>query len=100
MFKILFIRIGSLVPRPAGLITVDMDIAAERIMIMDRKSGQLINHTLRPQSGVCKMLVQVSYTTSNDIIVGMLDDGNVYEAKFKDGVMAELVDANTVNMSQ
>jgi hypothetical protein len=100
MFKILFIKIGAIVPRPSGLITVDMDIAAERVMVLNRSTGQLINHTIRPQSGIYKTLVPLSYTTSNKLVVGIFDDGNVYAAKFEDGVMAELVDANTVNMSQ
>ena len=100
MVKILLVKILNIIPRPMGLITVDMDIAAERIMVLDRKSGQMILHTIRPPSGVSKNLVPVSYTTSNNILVGILDDDDVYEAKFIDGVMAELVDANTVNMSQ
>jgi hypothetical protein len=100
MVKILLVKILTLLPRPMGLITVDMDMAAERIMILNRKSGQMILHTIRPPSGISKTLVPVSYTTSNMLLVGVLDDGGVYEAKFIDGVMAELVDANTVNMSQ
>ncbi|WP_351123321.1 hypothetical protein [Shewanella sp. T24-MNA-CIBAN-0130] len=100
MVKLLLIKVDSTVPRPMGLITVDMDIAAERIMILNRSTGQSLLHTIRPPSGISKTLVPLSYTTSNKLLVGILDDGGVYDAKFKDGIMAELVDANTVNMSQ
>ncbi|MGI2145740.1 hypothetical protein [Shewanella frigidimarina] len=100
MAKILFLKIGGVSPRPLGLIEVDMDIAAERIIIFDRMSGQLITNTLRPTSGISKTLVEKKYTTSNNLIAGILDDGEVYACKFIDGIMAEIVDANTINMSQ
>lgn len=100
MTKVLLKKVLNLAPKPLGLITVDMDIAAERIIIMDRISGQVINNTLRPPSGISKTLVEKKYITSNNLIVGILDDSKVYDCKFIDGIMPEIVDANTINMSQ
>ncbi|MDT3281684.1 hypothetical protein [Shewanella scandinavica] len=100
MNTILFIKAAPLVPRPLGLVTVDMDINAERLMIIDRNTGEVINNTIRSSTSVVKLLVAISYTTSNRLLVGILDDSLVYDCKFVDGVMAEIVDANTVNMSQ
>ncbi|MCL1088077.1 hypothetical protein L2744_00320 [Shewanella profunda] len=85
---------------PVGLIAVDMDSAAERLVISDRLQLLPINIVTRPSSGIAKILVPQIYTISNSLIVGILDDSGVYDCKFVDGVMAELVDANTVDMSQ
>jgi hypothetical protein len=100
MFKILFIKPPPVGVRPVGLVEVNMDVNAERIMVIDRTKGDVITNTLRPSSGIAKVIVPLSYTTSNTLLVGILDDSQVYDCKFVDGVMAELVDANTVNMSQ
>lgn len=100
MFKILLIKVDPIAPRPLGLISIDIDQAAERFMILNRSTGELILNTIRPQTGVAKRLVPLIYTGSNKLIIGILDDNGVYDCKFVDGVMAELVDANTVDMSQ
>ncbi|MGI2067839.1 hypothetical protein [Shewanella sp. MF08487] len=100
MFKILLIKVAPIAIRPLGLIAVDMDVNAERLMVLNRKTGEIFTNTLRPSTGIAKLLVPVIYTTSNELVVGILDDSREYDCKFVDGVKAELVDANTVNMSQ
>ncbi|MDT3280398.1 hypothetical protein [Shewanella scandinavica] len=100
MFKILFIKPPPIGVRPLGLVEVNMDVNAERLMVINRTTGEIITNTLRPSSGIAKLLVPFLYTNSNKLLVGILDDSQVYDCKFVDGVMAELIDANTVNMSQ
>ncbi|MCT7942377.1 hypothetical protein [Shewanella holmiensis] len=100
MIKSMLTKVINLEPRYLGLISVDMDLDAERIIIMDRISGSILNNTLRPQSGISKTIVSKNYTTLNNIIVGIVDDNMTYNCKFIDGIQAELVDANTVDISQ
>ncbi|MEM6190517.1 hypothetical protein [Shewanella scandinavica] len=98
--NILVRKITPFSVRAIGMLTIDVDSNAERFMIMDRVTGAMILHTKPPLSKTVKTLVSLSYTTSNNIIVGILDDAKVYDCKFIDGIQAELVDANTVDMSQ
>jgi hypothetical protein len=96
MNTMLFVKYAPVTPRPLGMVEVDIDIAAERIMIINRTTGALVHHGFTPNTGILKRLVPLEYTLVHEIMVGILDDGGVYSCTFVDGVKAEIVDANTI----
>ncbi|MBP7662550.1 MAG: hypothetical protein KA770_01620 [Shewanella sp.] len=71
-------------------IVLDIDPLAERYMIADRKSGEvLVNQRIDKNTVVCPL----KYATSNDLFVVILDDDMDYNAAIADGVMPEIVEA-------
>lgn len=86
--------------RSTGLLEINMDEAAERFVVIDRRNMQIIHAGVRPQSGIAKILMAINYATANHCLVGIVDDDQVFNAKFLDGVKLQIVDQNTVNMSQ
>lgn len=100
MSDVLFFEDNNVIPFQGGLIVVDMDDSAERIVVLDRDNISVISVSLRPPKNIYKLVVPQIYTTKNNLIIGILDDNGVYDCKFLDGVKAELVDLNTVDMSQ
>lgn len=90
----------SLQPRYAALIEIDADALAERYVIIDRTRIDVKSAGINSASGIIKILMPQHNAVGNNLIIGILDDDGVYNAKFVDGVKAQLVDANTVNMSQ
>ncbi|MEL4361555.1 hypothetical protein [Shewanella algae] len=83
-----------------GLIEVDTDPSAERIIAIDRVSGQLLFAVNRPPSGIVKQIVPVKYAFRNQIIVGIFDDSEQYAAKTVDGAQATRHFAPDIDMSQ
>lgn len=94
------IVIKSTAIRSLALISLDMDINAERFILIDRRTLTVVYAGIRPPSNVTKVLLPQVFAIGNYCIAGIVDDNGVYDCKFVDGVMAELVDANTVDMSQ
>lgn len=71
-------------------IVLDIDPLAERYMIADRKSGEvLVSQRVDKNSVVCPL----KYATSNNLFVVILDDDMEYNAAIADGVRPELVEA-------
>lgn len=100
MSELLFFKDDTIIPFNAGLIQVDIDVDAERIVLMDRNSFNILISTIKPPSGILKLIIPISFTTNNQLLIGILDDSATYDCKFADGVKAEMVNANTVDMSQ
>lgn len=99
MNQLLFeITTPTFVTRPYGLVQLDFDTNAERVIILDRTSCDKIYHRFVPKAPVLKILVPVHYTISNTLMIGIIDDSGEYNCSFLDGVKAELVDANTVSL--
>lgn len=94
------IRPTAMQSRMVSLLEVDIDTLAERLIVSNRNTGKLLWHAIKPQSGLFKLIQPVGYSTSSDVMVVMLDDDRTYNAVIADGVKLQLVDANTVNMSQ
>lgn len=94
------VDIVSRVARSQALLELDMDPAAERFLVIDRRSLVPIHSGIRPQSGITKVLLPQELATAPYCLVGIIDNNGAYNAKFKDGVQLQLVDALTVNMSQ
>ncbi|MFV0597986.1 hypothetical protein ACSMFS_02650 [Shewanella xiamenensis] len=86
--------------RSLALLALTMDANAERFLLIDRRSFTVLHAGIRPPSKVAKVLMPQELATGHYCIVGIADDDGVYDCKFTDGLMLELVDANTVNMSQ
>ncbi|MGI2205104.1 hypothetical protein ACROAH_14670 [Shewanella oncorhynchi] len=71
-------------------IVLDIDPLAERYMIADRKSGEvLVNQRIDKSTVVCPL----KYATRNDLFVVILDGDMDYNAAIADGVMPEIVEA-------
>lgn len=96
----LFTKIAPMYVRPLSLIQVDMDVNAERVMILNRDTGGLVYLGLAPTNNVLKRLFPIKYSVTSDLLVGILDDDKVYNCKFLDGVTAELVDANSIDLTK
>ncbi|MFB2734194.1 hypothetical protein [Shewanella mangrovisoli] len=91
---------GVKAPIYASLLSLTMDSNAERFILIDRRNLMVLYAGLKPPSKVAKVLLPQELATGHYCIVGIADDDGVYDCKFTDGLMLELVDANTVNMSQ
>lgn len=100
MSDILFFKDNDVIPFNAALITVDVDGSADRIVVMGRDDISIIAVVIKPASNTLKLVVPQIYATKNGLIVGIVDDNGVYDCKFSDGVKADSVDLNTVDMSQ
>ncbi|MCK8043917.1 hypothetical protein MSG37_03395 [Shewanella sp. 1CM18E] len=67
---------------------------------MDRTTGKTLGYALRPPSGIYKLVLDVRFTADPLLLVGILDNDLQYNAAVADGVKLQLVDGNTVNLSQ
>lgn len=85
--------------RPITILQIDMDVNAERLFVIDRNNFEVLLVVLRPQSGIAKMQLPNMYSASNRLLVGILDDSNVYNADVADGVACEIVQSD-FDMSQ
>lgn len=81
-----------------AMLSIDADPDAERVLIMDRATGEVFHNFVYQTNKQIKFIVPLIYRINADLLIGILDDGRVYNAKFVDGVQAELIDGNTVNM--
>lgn len=82
----------------AGLLTLDLDNAAERFAVCDRDSfvcyaSGLV--ALNVVAGIISVVVPYVYTTAPKLIVLMMDDTNVYNAAAADKVTADVIDLVT-----
>lgn len=100
MTKIIRVIQNGLVIANQALIQVDMDVSAERLVIQHRNTLEVLQHVVRPPSGILKVIVPMTYATSDNLLIGIMDDSGEYDCKFTDGVRAEIVDAYSVDMSQ
>lgn len=74
-----------------SMLSVDVDTDAERIAVFNRYTLELlINY--RPATAIFKTITPIGYATSNDLIVMIIDDNRVYNAKAIDGVKTEIID--------
>lgn len=94
------IVVKSTAIRSLALFELDMDADAERFILIDRRSFLNVYAGIRPISNILKVLLPQDFAMGHHLIVGIVDDHGVYDCKFMDGVMLQLVDANTVDMSQ
>lgn len=81
-----------------AVLTIDADPDAERVLIMDRITAETIYNFNYQSNKQLKFIVPLIYSVNADLLVGILDDNRVYNTKFVDGVKAELIDGNLVNI--
>lgn len=83
------------VPISRGLITADVDTAAERFVIMDRRNMQPVFHGVKPASSIANIIVPFEYTNGFHLVVFIIDDTGTpsYNMMAADKVKAELVNA-------
>ncbi|MCT8866318.1 hypothetical protein [Shewanella xiamenensis] len=81
-----------------AILTIDADPDAERLLIISRDTGEIFHNFTYQSNKQLKFIVPLNYSVNADLLVGILDDNRVYNTKFVDGVKAELIDGNTVNI--
>lgn len=74
-----------------AVVNVDVDVDAERVVILDRRSVISLGNQKVFNSNMM-LRVPIEYATSNNLVVGIIDDNNIFAGKFIDGVNAELID--------
>ncbi|AUR84132.1 hypothetical protein NVP1049O_23 [Vibrio phage 1.049.O._10N.286.54.B5] len=77
-----------------GLLRVDVDPAAEFIMVYNRRDFSLLGAKSNVESNNLRFKIPVEFTTTNNLLVVMLDMDLTYNAVVLDGVKAELIDGN------
>lgn len=82
-------------PLSRGLVTVDIDPAAERVAILDRRNLLLLFNGVKPASGIANIIMPFEYTNGFDLVVFIIDDGGTpsYNMMAADKVKAELINA-------
>lgn len=85
-------------PVSRGAVQIDIDPAAERYVVFDRKSFVVLRAGFKPSSNIVKFIVPFSYTVGYELAALIFDDSGVpsYNTVGIDKVQAELVDARTV----
>ncbi|MGI2108474.1 hypothetical protein ACRN9C_03590 [Shewanella frigidimarina] len=78
-----------------AILTLDVDTNAERVAVIDRGSLQRI-HNLTITSRSFSVLVPELYNSNSKLLVGILDDNELYNCQFIDGVSPEIIDGNAV----
>lgn len=81
-----------------AMVTVKADKDAERIAIYDRRNLMLITSSNNVPSNLVKIRVPLEFATSNNLLIGILDDGLTYNATFLDACQAEIINGNQVTM--
>jgi hypothetical protein len=80
------------------VVAVDADSDAERVVIIDRNTTEVFHNFNYQSNKQLKFIVPLIYSVNANLLVGILDDNRFYNAKFVDGVKAELINGNTVNI--
>lgn len=96
----IYITRGDPVVINVGLLVIDVDVDAEGVFVIDRTSANRLHIGTVPANHVAKIIVPLSYASSNKLLAGIIDADEQYNAAVIDGIRAELVDQNTVDLSQ
>lgn len=81
-----------------AVIDIDADPDAERLLVINRVNGDVYHNFKYETNHVLKFRVPIEHLVNTDLLVGIMDDNLTYNAKFVDGVQAELIDGNLVNI--
>lgn len=84
-----------------GAIQIDIDPAAERYILLDRRTLLPLKIGFRPATGIVKFIVPFEYTIGFNLMAFIVDDAGepAYNVVGADKIQAELVDAKTVVLS-
>ena len=81
-----------------AVVGIDSDIASERIVIIDRVTIEAYYNFKLQDDRILNFIVPIKHIDSDNLLIGILDDDGQYNAKFIDGVRAELINGNLVNI--
>lgn len=84
-------------PLYRGAVELDIDPAAERYAVLDRRDMKPLMFGPRPSSGIARFIVPFDYTTNNQLLALILDDTGtpVYNVAGADKIQAAVVDAKS-----
>ncbi|TMP27211.1 hypothetical protein CWB99_15960 [Pseudoalteromonas rubra] len=85
-------------PINVGLLQINIDPYASRLLILDRHTNKLIA-ALKPNGARVRRFMPAQYTIDPKLMVIMLDDTKVYNAAIVDHVQAQIVDLVTLDSS-
>nr|KJZ07578.1 hypothetical protein TW77_14875 [Pseudoalteromonas rubra] len=91
MHKIAIRHLTPVTPVPIGKLKINHDPYASKIMVINRQTGELIFST-KPSGATTTRLLPLTFTTSSELLVLMLDNTKVYNAAIVDHVQAQVVD--------
>lgn len=78
-----------------AVLNIDCDINAERIVILDRYNFRVVYtdvNIVRDIANIVQIRVPFDYSSTNDLLIGILDDDRIYDTVFMDGIKAEIID--------
>ncbi|MGI2021727.1 hypothetical protein [Shewanella glacialipiscicola] len=78
-----------------AILTVDADIDAERIIVMDRETSE-VYYNFKIANPINMFVVPYKHALNSTLLVGILDDNTVYNCKFIDGVTSENININAM----
>ncbi len=81
-------------PIPRSLLRLDLDQAADRYLVIDRRSSKVVYAANISDTRAFNLLLPAEYTTDKNICVVMLDDSDVYAAVAEDKLQLELVNTS------
>lgn len=84
-----------------GVVELDIDPAAERFCVLDRRNMTPLMLAVRPSSGIAKFIVPFEFSTDFHLLALIMDDAGApsYNVVGSDKLKAEIVDAKTVNLT-
>lgn len=81
-------------PIPRGLLKLDLDQAADRLIVIDRVNAETLFLTKIGDNKTLNLMLPGSYSNEKNICVLMLDDSDVYAAVAEDRLQLELVNTS------
>lgn len=85
-------KVSLLGPIHRAVLNLDIDPAAERYVVLDRRTMVSLSHGINPPTNHIRVILPKIYSTAPYSLVGIVDDNAQYNAKFLDGVTLESVD--------
>lgn len=99
MYKIQLKVVKSAVINRSRLV-LDVDPNAERLMVINRATGQLVDHAFKPEENIYTGYYRHSFALERNITVTIFDDNREYNAYTIDGIQLETVNVNEIFYGQ
>ncbi|MFB2800468.1 hypothetical protein ACE022_03760 [Shewanella seohaensis] len=82
--------------RHIALVEVDVDPESNRLVICERQSLTTLTNMIVGVTNPIKIVLPEKYALTEKLLIGIMDDDGIYDCKFTDGVLGELVDPRTL----
>lgn len=99
MSRLLTKRDVQLYQRSVAILKIDVDINANRIIVLNRNTFEVLAAMCLPPSKVTIIQLPLTYGVSGKLMVAIVDDDAQYNAVVADGVNCEFM-STPVDMSQ